>query len=63
MRPFGIGETTRRIIGRSIATIISDDILVAAGPFEVCAGLGICQAVRQLYMSIVECMKLLRQRQ
>ena len=45
VRPIGIGETIRRIIGRSIATTISDDIQAAAGPLQVCAGhLSGCEA-------------------
>ena len=38
VRPIGIGETVRRIIGRAIAKIISDDIQDAAGSLQVCAG-------------------------
>ena len=37
VRPIGIGETVRRIIGRAIATAISEDIQAAAGPLQVCA--------------------------
>ena len=33
-----MGETVRRIVGRAIATAISDDIQDAAGPLRVCAG-------------------------
>ena len=32
VRPIGIGETARRIIGRAIARVLSDDIQMAAGP-------------------------------
>ena len=32
VRPIGVGETARRIIGRAIAKAISDDIQEAAGP-------------------------------
>ena len=38
VRPIGIGEMVRRIIGKAIATTISDDIQAAAGPLQVCAG-------------------------
>ena len=38
VRPIGIGETVRRIIGKAIATTISDNIQDAAGPLQVCAG-------------------------
>ena len=56
VRPIGIGETARRIIGRAIANAISDDIQTAAGPLQVCAGhLSGCEAavfaMRQLFES------------
>ena len=35
VRPVVIGETARRIIGRAI---LSDDIQMAAGPLQLCAG-------------------------
>ena len=38
VRPIGIGETVRRIIGKAIATTITEDIQEAAGPLQVCAG-------------------------
>ena len=38
IRPIGIGETVRRIIGKSIAVTIREDIQAAAGPLQVCAG-------------------------
>ena len=45
VRPIGIGETARRIIGRAIARAIGDDIQEAAGPLQVCAGhLAGCEA-------------------
>ena len=45
IRQIGIGETARRIIGKAIATIISDDIQDATGPHQVCAGqLAGCEA-------------------
>ena len=45
VRPIGVGETARRIIGRTIARAISEDILKAAGPLQVCAGhLSGCEA-------------------
>ena len=56
VRPIGIGETVRRIVGRAIATAISDDIQEAAGPLQVCAGhLSGCEAavhaMRQVFES------------
>ena len=38
VRPIGIGETVRRIIGKAIAITITNDIQEAAGPLQVCAG-------------------------
>ena len=38
LRPIGIGETVRRIIGKAIAITITEDIQKAAGPLQVCAG-------------------------
>ena len=35
VRPIGIGETARRIIGKAIANTISNDIQAAAGPLQV----------------------------
>ena len=56
VRPIGIGETVRQIVGRAIATAISDDIQEAAGPLQVCAGhLSGCEAavhaMRQVFES------------
>jgi len=38
VRPIGIGETARRIIGKAILKIIKTDILDAAGSLQLCAG-------------------------
>ena len=38
VRPIGIEETARRIIGKAILTTIGDDIQEAAGPLQLCAG-------------------------
>ena len=41
----GIGEVARHIIGKAIATVISDNIQAAPGPLQVCAGhLSGCEA-------------------
>ena len=54
MRPIGIGETVRRVIGRAVATAIGEDIQAAAGPLQVCAGhLAGCEAsVHAMRLSI-----------
>ena len=38
VRPIGIGETVRRILGKAILTAIKMDILEAAGALQLCAG-------------------------
>ena len=38
LRPIGIGETFRRIISKSIAAVVKDDICQCAGSLKVCAG-------------------------
>ncbi len=56
VRPIGIGETARRIIGKAIAFTITEDIQNAAGPLQACAGhISGCEAavhaMRQVYES------------
>ena len=38
VRPIGVAETLRRIMGKAILSIISDDIQRAAGSIQLCAG-------------------------
>ena len=38
VRPIGIGEVLRRIIGKSLMTVLKSDITRAAGVSQVCAG-------------------------
>ena len=38
VRPIGVGETCRRIIGKAILTAIMPDIQEAAGSIQLCAG-------------------------
>ena len=38
MRPIGVGEVVRRIIGKAVLATIKMDILEAAGPLQLCAG-------------------------
>ena len=38
MRPIGIGEVLRRIIGKSIISVIRPDIVESAGNLQLCAG-------------------------
>ena len=37
-RPIGIGEMPRRIIGKTIAAVLKNDIMDAAGATQLCAG-------------------------
>ncbi len=38
VRPVGIGEVLRRIIGKSLLSVLKNDIVEAAGASQVCAG-------------------------
>ena len=38
IRPIGIGEVLRRIVGKTIAGFLKEEIKEAAGPLQVCAG-------------------------
>ena len=38
IRPFGVGEVLRRIVGKTIAGFLKEEIKKAAGPVQVCAG-------------------------
>ena len=38
VRPVGIGEVLRRIIGKSVLMIVKKDVMLAAGATQVCAG-------------------------
>ena len=39
VRPIGIGEILRRIVGKVVVDNLRDDIIKAAGPLQTCAGL------------------------
>ena len=38
VRPIGVCETARRIIGKTIASVLRHEIRAAAGPLQMCAG-------------------------
>jgi hypothetical protein len=38
LRPVGVGEILRRIIGKAILAVVSNDVQSAAGPLQLCAG-------------------------
>jgi len=46
VRPIGIGETARHILGKAILAVVGGDIQETAGTQQLCAG----QKARQLYM-------------
>ena len=55
MRPIGIGETVRRIIGKAIAFTIAEFIQEAAGPLQVCAGhISKCEAAVHAMCQVYE---------
>ena len=39
VRPIGVGEVLKRIIGKALISVIKDDIVNAAGPLQTCTGL------------------------
>ena len=54
LRPIGIGETLRRIIGKAVSWIIKPEAMLASGPLQVAAGLksgaeAAIHAMRQMY--------------
>ena len=38
VRPIGIGEVLRRIIGKAVTNIIKEDIVMSAGNLQLCGG-------------------------
>ena len=45
VRPVGVGEVLRRIVGRAVMRIARQDLLYAAGSSQLCAGqIGGCEA-------------------
>ena len=39
VRPIGVGEVLRRIVGKLLIRVIKDDIIDAVGPLQTCSGL------------------------
>ena len=57
VRPLGIGEVLRQIIGKSLLSVLEKDIMHAAGVTQVCAGHragceAAIQALRQVFSSL-----------
>ena len=38
VRPIGVGEVMRRIVGKAILTVVKQDIETVAGNIQLCAG-------------------------
>ncbi|MCP4488385.1 MAG: hypothetical protein GY820_13850 [Gammaproteobacteria bacterium] len=54
VRPIGIGEVLRRIVGRAVTTILKPDLVKSTAPIQVCAGLpggveAAIHAMRRIY--------------
>ena len=55
VRPIGVGEVLRRLIGKSIISVIKPEILESAGSLQLCAGLpGGCEAAAHAMTTIFE---------
>ena len=55
VRPIGIGEVLRRIVGKSVTTVLKKDIQDAAGNLQLCAGqLGGCETAVHAMAEIFE---------
>ena len=39
VRPVGVGEVLRRLIGKLLLHVIKDDVMTAAGPLQTCTGI------------------------
>ena len=53
VRPIGVGETLRRIIGKIVLSVLSDDIMFAAEATQVCAGCeAVIHALRKVFASL-----------
>jgi hypothetical protein len=56
VRPIGVGEVLRRIIGKAVMRVVKRDVVEASGALQVCAGLeGGCEAavhaMRDIFLS------------
>ena len=53
VRPIGICEVLRRVLGQAIMTVIKDDVLEATGPLQLCGGHeGGCEAAVQAMRTV-----------
>ena len=59
VRPVGISDVARRIIGKAIVRVIGNEIKKATGPLQTCADvLDIYPVVRQLFTLCIKCLKI-----
>ena len=54
VRPIGVGEVLRRIVGKAVTTILKPDLVESTAPIQVCAGLqggveAAIHAMRRMY--------------
>ena len=54
LRPIGVGEALRRIVGKAVSWVVKPNVLEAAGPLQVAAGAksgseAACHSIRQLF--------------
>ena len=55
VRPIGVGEVPRRIIAKAVLRVIGNDVVDAAGPFQLCAGqVGGCEAAVHAMRSVFQ---------
>ena len=55
MRPIGVGEILRRIVGKAIVSVVKPEIMESAGSLQLCAGLpGGCEAAVHAMSSIFQ---------
>ena len=60
VRPIGVCEVVRRIIGKAVMSVIGQDVLKAAGPLQLCAGQeagceAAVHAMRQVFLLSRQC--------
>ena len=53
IRPIGVGEVVKRIIGKAILRTVKEDIQRVVGPLQLCAGYENCVEVASLAMQAV----------
>ena len=55
VRPIGVGEILRRIVGKAIVSVVKPEIMESAGSLQLCAGLpGGCEAAVHAMSSIFQ---------